>query len=153
MSVAKKPEIAWKPLPGFQTKACGNGAFECLWGGAAGPGKTSMLVAKALEYAQHPAGKVLFMRTSFKDLLDVQDRMLALFPRVGGTWVAKDNRWTFGPGKGWVLLGHARSMQEAQDYLGIEITALMWDELALLPEEKVWQMLLGRIRRDRKSVV
>lgn len=143
--------VLWSPLPGFQHRFCASGAFEALGGGAAGPGKTSCLIALAAGAAQHPNGRVLFCRTVYKDLLDVRDRMMRLYPLLGATWEASDSRWRF-PSGGTVLLAHGATMTELNPFLGPEYTAVMFDELSLVKEEQVWQMLLSRIRSTDPTV-
>lgn len=143
--------VAWRPLKGFQTRACENAAFEALLGGAAGPGKTDILIALAAKYATHPSARVIFFRTIYKDTLDIRDRMAALYPQLGASWKAEDSRWTF-PSGGTVQIGHAKTMAEITEYLGPQYTAVMWDELSLVPQEQVWQMILGRIRSTDPTV-
>lgn len=143
--------VAWQPLKGFQTRCMQVGAFECLLGGAAGPGKTDVLIALAAKYAHHPKARVIFFRTVYKDTLDVRDRMQALYPKLGFQWVATDNRWQ-SPQGGTVQIAHAKTMTEITEYLGPEYTAVMWDELSLVPDEVVWQMILGRIRSTDPTV-
>ena len=143
--------VAWRPHPGFQTRFLQAGQFEVLGGGAAGPGKTDCLIALAAKYAQHPAARVIFLRTVYKDLLDVRDRMSVLYTQLGARWVANDSRWIF-PSGGFVLLAHGGSMQELGPLLGSEYTAVLWDELSLVKDEAVWQMLLSRIRSSDQTV-
>ncbi len=143
--------VAWRPLKGFQTRACQRGEFETLLGGAAGPGKTDILIALAAKYAMHKSGRVIFFRTIYKDTLDIRDRMTRLYPLLGFTWKAEDSRWT-SPVGGTVQVAHAKTLSEITEYLGPEYTAVMWDELALVPDEVVWQMILGRIRSTDPSV-
>ena len=143
--------VLWSPLPGFQHRFCENGAFECLGGGAAGPGKTSCLIALASGYAQHPNARVIFLRTVYKDLLDVRDRMQKLYPQLGATWEASDGRWRF-PSGGTVLLAHGATMNEIGAFLGPEYTNVIFDELSLVKEEVVWQMLLSRVRSPDPTV-
>lgn len=143
--------VAWQPLKGFQMRAASNGAFECLLGGAAGPGKTSVLVGLAGKYAHHPRARVIFFRTVYKDTLDIRDRMHGLYPQLGFQWIATDSRWQ-SPVGGTVQIAHAKTLTEITDYLGPEYTAVMWDELSLVPDEVVWQMILGRIRSTDPTV-
>jgi hypothetical protein len=143
--------VAWQPLKGFQTRCMQVGAFECLLGGAAGPGKTDVLIALAAKYAHHPKARVIFFRTVYKDTLDIRDRMQALYPLLGFQWDATNNRWQ-SPHGGTVQIAHAKTLAEITDYLGPEYTAVMWDELSLVPDEVVWQMILGRIRSTDPTV-
>lgn len=143
--------VGWRPLKGFQTRACQRGEFETLLGGAAGPGKTAILIALAAKYASHPSGRAILFRTVYKDTLDIRDKMQVLYPQLGFTWIAGDSRWT-SPAGGSVKIAHAKTMDEIQDYLGAEYTAVLWDELSLVPREEVWQMILGRIRSTDPTV-
>ncbi len=143
--------VLWRPEPGFQTRFCSRGAFEVLGGGAAGPGKTSCLIALAAAAAQHPKARVLFLRTVYKDLLDVRDRMQALYPQIGATWSGSDSRWIF-PSGAPLMLAHGATMAEIGPFLGPEYSAIFWDELSLVESESVWQMLLSRIRSTDPTV-
>jgi hypothetical protein len=143
--------VLWEPQSGFQSRFCAKSAFEVLGGGSAGPGKTSCLIALAAQYAQHPNARVLFLRTVYKDLLDVRDRMQALYPLIGATWSGTDSRWIF-PSGAPLMLAHGASMAEIGPFLGPEYSAVLWDELSLVPSEAVWQMLLSRIRSTDPTV-
>ena len=143
--------IYWQPDPGFQSRFCSAPQFEVLGGGAAGPGKTSCLIALAAKYAQHPAARVLMLRTEYVDMIDIRDRMMTLYPQLGGTWEASDRRWRF-PSGGFVLLAHGGTLNDLGPLLGPEWTAVLWDELSLLADETVWQLLLSRVRSTDPTV-
>ncbi len=145
-------EVLWTPWPGFQTDAMRCGADEALFGGAAGPGKTAVLVVLSATYAaMHPRAAVLFLRTVHKDLLDVLDRMHVMLPPMGFRWNATEGRWHHNGG-GTILLGHAENMREASSFLGREYTAVMWDEIGLLGDPKVWMELSTRVRSSDPTV-
>ena len=140
-------DVIWTPHPGFQVRAVSCAADEALFGGAAGPGKTDVLVALAAWYAQsHPRAEVIFCRTVHKDLLQVLDRMHALYPRMGFRWVAQHNRWTH-HGGGTILMAHAQTYAEAANsFLGQQYTHALWDEIGLLGDKRVWNELRTRLR-------
>lgn len=143
--------ILWQPWPGFQVRALSCGADEALLGGAAGPGKTDVLIALASKYGQHPHAAVLFLRTQYKDLLTVTDRMHRLLPSMGWKWNATEGRWHHRSG-GTILMGHAENMKEASAYLGQEYTAVIWDEIGLLGDPNVWKELRTRVRSTDVTV-
>lgn len=143
--------VLWSPLPGFQTRFCASAAFETLGGGAAGPGKTSCLIALPAGDAQHPSGKALVLRTVYKDMLDIRDRMDSLYPQLGATWEATNARWIF-PSGAFVALGHGATKTEIGPFLGPEYTSVNWDEISLLKDEETWQMALSRIRSTDPTV-
>jgi len=143
--------VLWTPWPGFQTKALQCGANEALFGGAAGPGKTDVLIACAARYAQHPRARVLFLRTSYTDLQDVRDRMALLYPALGATWEAVEKRWRF-PSGAAVEMGYGETVAEVSRYVGREYSAILFDELGLVPKEEVWTWLFTRVRSTDPTV-
>lgn len=150
--------IAWKPhvLPhrpggGFQLRALRCGASEALFGGAAGPGKTDVLIAGRVRTAQHPATRSLFLRTTYTDLKDVLDRMHALYPRLGARWHASDKRWLW-PSGATTELGYGNNVAEISRYLGREFTDIAFDELGELAESEAWLRLKARVRSTDPSV-
>lgn len=143
--------VLWKPWPGFQTRALRCGADEALFGGAAGPGKTDVLIACGARYAQHPAARILFLRTSYTDLQDVRDRMFTLYPSLGARWEADPKRWVW-PSGATLELGYGETVAEVSRYLGREYTGILFDELGLVKEAMVWHMLRTRLRSTDKTV-
>lgn len=143
--------VVWKPDPGFQTRFLSAGQFEVLGGGAAGPGKTVCLIALGAVYAQHKSARVLFLRTVYKDLQDVMDKMQVLYPSLGAVWRASEDRWLF-PSGAVVALAHGGTVAEISKFLGPEWTAVLWDELSLVADETVWQLALSRIRSPDPTV-
>lgn len=145
-------EILWTPFKGFQTRALECGAFEALFGGAAGPGKTDVLIACAARYAQHAKARGLFLRTTYTDLRDVLDRMHVLYPALGAKWITSDKRWQW-PSGAVTQLGYGETLAQVQRYLGHQYTNILFDELGLVPEENVWTMLKSRVRAKRSDEV
>ena len=143
--------IYWQPHPGFQTRFLQAGQFEVLGGGAAGPGKSACLIADAARDAQHPNCRGLFLRTEYVDMIDIRDRMSALYPQLGATWEATDRRWRF-PSGGFFMLAHGGSLNDLGPLLGPEWTSVKFDELSLVKDEVTWQMILSRIRSSDPTV-
>lgn len=94
----------------------------------------------------YPDARALFMRATFPELREVMDRAFALFPRLGADWRASDKRWTFPPHGSTIEFGYGETWSEVQQYVGQEFTALYYDELGKMPEERSWQLLLSRLR-------
>lgn len=144
-------EVLWKPHPGFQTRALQVGAYEALFGGAAGPGKTDLLIMCGARYCQHEAARVLFLRTSYTDLQDVRDRMAVLYPPLGAIWEAEPKRWRW-PCGATLELGYGSSLAEVSRYLGRQYTAVLFDELGMVEDETVWTLLSSRVRSTDSTV-
>lgn len=151
----------WRPLrrrdrpnePGFQEKALACGAFEALIGGAAGPGKTDLLLIGALRFVHRPWCKALILRQVATDLQEILDRAHQLYPSLGGKWRASQKRYVW-PGGGWVKFGHCDSYRVAvKNHRGQQYTYLGWDELGEVAEERTWTFLLSRVRSTDPEAV
>ena len=126
------PPVVWQPHAGFQTRALQCSAFEALIGGAAGPGKTDVLLYGGLRDIKNPNTRQLFLRESYPELREVMDRTLGTFRRIGGEWIASEKRWKFpvdGNGQaGTYEFGYCSSFAEVQQYLGQEYTGVRFDD-------------------------
>lgn len=149
--VDRPPEVLWTPWPGFQTKALQCGANEALFGGAAGPGKTDVLIACGARYCQHRNARVLFLRTSYTDLTDIRDRMMLMYPLMGARWEAESKRWHW-PSGATLELGYGETVAEVSRYIGREYTAILFDELGLVADPMVWHWLKTRLRSTDPTV-
>lgn len=144
--VVPASKAAWAPFPGFQVRALACDAFEALIGGAAGPGKTDVLIAGATRYVHKPWCKALIIREQYTDLLEVLDRAHVLYPKLGGVWEATEKRYVW-PSGGWVKFGHCASYKEAvKSHRGQEYTYLGIDELGEFREERTYLFLVSRVR-------
>jgi hypothetical protein len=95
-----RPPQLWKPLPGPQTKALDCQADELFYGGAAGGGKTDLLLGLAL--TEHK--KSLFLRRLAVDLTAAVDRLRVI--------VGSRGHWRFS-GHGGRLILDGRSLELA----------------------------------------
>lgn len=150
--VEGKP-VVWSPFAGFQTQAIEDGCDDTFFGGAAGPGKTDVLIVKMMRAAAHPSCRGLFLRTSYTDLREVMDRMHELYPLAGGVWHPSAKRWEFtANGGGIVELGYGKNLGQVARYLGRQFTTVAFDEIGMLGDETPWQLLLSRLRSKDRTV-
>lgn len=94
-------EAPWQAHPGPQTEflSLWQMAYEGLFGGAKGPGKTDCLVMEATRQVSHPRYRGMVFRRTFPQLQEIMDRMMRWYPRIGGIWRGDERRWVF-PGRG-----------------------------------------------------
>lgn len=76
----QKLKQKWLPNPGPQTQAYLSQADWLLYGGAAGGGKTDLLLGLAI--TQHQ--KAVIFRQAFNDMVDIEERFLALMQTTQG---------------------------------------------------------------------
>lgn len=143
--------VAWRPHPGAQTRFLANPAYEVLYGGARGGGKTDCLLYGALRQVYHPQYRALILRRTFPELREVMDRAHEGFKQVGGEWVASEKRWRFGSGA-TVEFGYCESFADAMQYQGQEFHYLAFDEIGQLPDERTWVFLMTNQRRRTKDL-
>lgn len=145
------PSAVWTPHPGAQTNFLANPAYEVLYGGARGGGKTDCLLFGALRQVAHPQYRALILRRTFPELREVMDRAHEAFGRMGSEWVASEKRWRF-PSGATVEFGYCESFADAMQYQGQEFHYLAFDEIGQLPDERTWVFLMTNQRRKTKEL-
>lgn len=144
-------EVLWTPHPGAQTRFLSCSAFEALYGGAAGGGKSDCLLFGGLRQVEHPEARILFLRGSFPELQEVLDRAHGAFPRLGAEWSSEAKRYTFPSGARYEF-GYGETFEEVQRYLGQEYTSIRYDEIGRVAEERVAIFLISRIRSKNPAI-
>lgn len=122
---------------------------EALFGGAAGPGKSSALLMGALTWVEHPKYSALLLRKSFQELTQtgsIMDRLGEWLRPTAATWNGKDYRWTF-PSGARITFGFCESYADVSRYQGPEYHHVAVDELTTWPEERTWTWFRTRMRR------
>ncbi|WP_053207972.1 terminase large subunit domain-containing protein [Jiangella muralis] len=141
-----------------QQRAHDCGVDEMLYGGAAGGGKSEMLLATAVHFALLVPGSasVIFRRT-FPDLdRSLIPRLLKYLPSSVATWHATAHRWTFRNGS-TIELAHLSRENDVLKYQGAEYQFIAFDELTQFTESQ-YRYLLSRLRaggdvRDRMAAL
>src|ERR1043165_690449 len=131
-------DVFWKPHPGQQTNYLSSSAFEALFGGAAGPGKTDCLVMEALRQVDNPRYNGILFRRTFPRL-ETADGMIARSERwytaYGGRFNASKFFWRF-PSGARIYFGHMQREADKLDYQGSQFAFIGFDELTEFEESQ-----------------
>lgn len=142
----------WRPHPGQQTKFLSSPAFEALFGGAAGPGKTECLVMEALRQIWHPKYTGIIFRRTFPMLeaaRGIIQRSLEWYPAYGGKYNDQKHYWKF-PTGARIYFGHMQYLRDMLTYQSAEFSFVGFDELTEF-EEQQYLYMFTRCRRPAGS--
>jgi intein/homing endonuclease len=131
-------------------------AFETLYGGAAGGGKTQAMLWDAYMYCiQHPGCRVILFRRTFPQLeksLIFYSRMC--FDSTMGKYSTQHKSWViYTSGKpSYLEFGHCKSEGDVYDYHSAQYDGMYFDELSHFTEFQ-YTYLLTRIRPNVEGTI
>jgi hypothetical protein len=130
MSLASRPIISAEPGP--QTPFLQSPADICIYGGAAGGGKTVGLILEPLRHATRVANfTAVFFRHTTPQITNpggLWDESQKFYPRVGGTPHVGMREWRW-PRGGKIKFSHLQFDTTVYDWQGAQITLICFDEL------------------------
>lgn len=121
-------------------------AFETLYGGAAGGGKSFVQIVDALVYAlKYPGSKQLALRNSFPELRrSLILTSLELYPREIGTYNQSAHLWEFKNGSR-LEFGYIANDKDVSNYMSAEYDVIRFDEATHFSDYQ-YTYMLSRIR-------
>jgi hypothetical protein len=134
--------IDWRPHAGQQTRFLSSSAFEALFGGAAGPGKTECLIMEALRQVDNPRYTGIIFRRIFPSLeaaRGIIQRSLEWYPVYKGRYNSQKHYWTF-PSGSRIYFGHMQHEDDMLQYQGSEYAYVGFDELTEFTERQYLYM-------------
>jgi len=142
----------WSPCSRPQQLFLAAPEFEVFYGGAKGGGKSEVAVVLPLQQITHPEFRCLLLRERWDELKYLQQRCKNLYPALGATYHGGNNQWTF-PSGAFVEIGYYAGEQDINRYQGRGWSAIIYDELGNLSEERAWELLIAEIRTPHKDLV
>lgn len=144
MTTATKPqEIVIGPQPGPQEAFLSTPADICVYGGAAGGGKSYGLLLEALRHIDNPEyGAVIFRRT-YPEITNeggLWDESSSIYPFAGGKPTDQPPEWTF-PSGAKVRFAHMQHEKDKHSWQGSQIPLIGFDELTLFTKTQFFYML------------
>lgn len=142
--LAEQAVPTWRPTP-RQSAFLASDAYEALYGGAAGGGKTDALVMGALRHIDKPTYNAIIFRRTFPELEgQVIPKAREWYPLCGGRYNAVQHCWYF-PSGARIHFGHLQHDADVHRYQGWEFAFVGFDELTHFTEHQ-YTYLLSRAR-------
>ena len=127
--------------------------FEGMFGGAAGPGKSELIVLLPILYGYYKVAgfKGIILRRTFRELEDeIVGRSAEYYPATGGVYVGGDTRkWKWPEYQSSIQFGHAQHEQDIRRYDSAEYQYIGWDELTSFLE---FQYMYLSFQRGRSTI-
>lgn len=141
---AEETRPIWTPTD-RQAAFLASSAYEALYGGAAGGGKTDALVMGALRHIDKPTYNAIIFRRTFPELEgQVIPKSREWYPHCGGRYNAVQHCWYF-PSGARIHFGHLQHDDDVYRYQGWEFAFIGFDELTSFTRRQ-YEYLLSRAR-------
>lgn len=122
--------------------------FEVLYGGSAGGGKSSGLLAAAAQYVDIPGYAAVIFRKKFSDLAlpgALISRSHEWWDASDARWIDKEHKWEF-PSGATVQFGYMEHDGDETRYQSAEFQFVGFDELTQIKEHQ-YRYMFSRLRR------
>lgn len=131
------------------------GYTEALYGGAAGGGKSEVLLMAALQYVDVPGYAALILRRSYQDLSKAGaliDRAHSWLAPTDARWNEQKKTWTF-PSSARLEFGYLEHERDIEHYQSAEYQFVGPDELTQFSLRQYRYVAFSRVRRLAGSTV
>ena len=139
--------VIFKPNEGPQTSFLAAAERECLYGGAAGGGKSYAMLVDPLRYMAHPQFSGLLLRKTTEELRELIWKSQELYPKVypGIKWSERKMQWT-APSGARLWLSYLDRDEDVLRYQGLSFSWIGMDELTQWQTPFAWNYLRSRLR-------
>lgn len=140
MASARAKNIIWTPQP-RQAEFMARGEYEAFYGGAAGGGKSDVLVVEALRQVHIPHYKGIIFRKTYTQLGELLDKADNYYPRIfpGARYNSQQHVWRFPSGAKIYFAGMQYTKDRTKwqgwqfDFIGFdELTHFQFDEYSYM---------------------
>lgn len=127
----KGKRVVIQPQPGPQAAFLANSADVCVYGGAAGGGKSFGLLLDPLYHVGNPDFHMILFRRTFPQVMNaggLWDTSLQIYPHAGAKPRLEPPTWRF-PSGATVRFAHLQHEANVYDHQGAQYPAIGFDEL------------------------
>ena len=143
----EEQNVIFAPNDGPQTEFLAAGERECLYGGAAGGGKSYAMLVDPLRYMTHSQFSGLLLRKTTEELRELIWKSQELYPKVypGIKWSERKMQWT-APSGARLWLSYLDRDEDVLRYQGLSFSWIGMDELTQWHTPFAWNYLRSRLR-------